>query len=191
MPDSTIIVDALVQVVKVSSSMNPDTSLCSYSNWGIFSTWEYRNITFFPEAGSYELICSKEGYPLLTARATMPAIPIIQGGAVQQQGSVLSFSILRDEEVGMYEVTLHSDSWFFSNRLLRPASGDVQVSIPLDGVPAGTYHLTVYAFDLNLSEYLTVNLSIKPNIYQRDFSTVENGYGCFGALNILRKSIQF
>jgi len=77
------------------------------------------------------------------------------------------------------------------DRFLRPKSGNVLISLPLEGIPNGTCQLTIYAFDLNLSEYLTVNLSIKPNIYQKDFSTVENGFGCFGAMNIYRKMIYF
>ena len=75
------------------------------------------------------------------------------------------------------------------DRFLRPNSGNVPISLSLDGVADKVFQLIIYAFDLNLSEYLTYNLSIKPDIYQKDFSTVQNGFGCFGAMNIYKRMI--
>ena len=51
--------------------------------------------------------------------------------------------------------------------------------------------LIIYAYDLQLSEYMTYNVSIKPNTYRSDYSTVDNGFGCFGSLNIYSKVIDF
>jgi len=50
--------------------------------------------------------------------------------------------------------------------------------------------LAIYAYDLNLTKYFTASISIKPNTYQPAYSTVQNGYGSFGSLNILYKNIQ-
>ena len=51
--------------------------------------------------------------------------------------------------------------------------------------------LIIYAYDLQLSEYITYNVSIKPNTYRSDYSTVDNGFGCFGSLNVFSKMINF
>ena len=49
----------------------------------------------------------------------------------------------------------------------------------------------IIAYDYHLSEYITYNVNIKPNTYRDDYSTVENGYGCFGSLNITEQEIYF
>jgi hypothetical protein len=189
-PDSSIVPDARVKIIKMDGTKAVDSCHFDYTDFGLFPTQEYRHASFFPQKGTYRLICQKVGFPVLSAETTVPSIPVIQEESIQRQGNSLSFQILRDELVGLYEVILEGSNWLIKNRFLRPNSGDVPISLPLDGIPSGTCQLTIYAFDLNLSEYLTVNLSIKPNIYQKDFSTVENGFGCFGAMNIYRKMIE-
>jgi hypothetical protein len=189
-PDSSIIPDAQVKIIKMDGIAAVDSFVFNYTDLGIFPTREYRNTSFFPQKGTYRLICRKDGFPVLSAETIVPNVPVIQEETVQRQGNSLSFQILRDEQVGLYEVALEGSNWLIKDRFLRPNSGDVPISFSLDEIPSGACQLTIYAFDLNLSEYLTVNLSIKPNIYQKDFSTVENGFGCFGAMNIYRKVIE-
>ncbi|MDZ7260757.1 MAG: DUF4249 domain-containing protein [candidate division KSB1 bacterium] len=185
-PDSSIIPDAQVQIIKLEGTTVVDSFDFVYTDWGIFPTREYRNASFFPQEGSYRLICRKEGFPVLSAETTVPNLPLIREETIERQGATLSFHILRDEQVGVYEVVLEGNNWLVKDRFLRPPSGDVPISF---SIPNGPCQLTIYAFDLNLSEYLTVNLSIKPNIYQKDFSMVTNGLGCFGAMNIYRKML--
>jgi hypothetical protein len=189
MPDSTIVSDAQVRIKKSNGTAVTDSCDLVYSDFEIFPTREFRDRSFFPMQGTYQLICRKEGFPVLTAETTMPSVPVIQSGIIHQFKNVLSFSICRDENVGLYEVVLQGQGWLIRDRFLRPSSGDVPVSLPLHGVPPGASLLVVYAFDINMSEYLTVNMSLKPNIYQKDFSTVQNGYGCFGSLNIYSQSV--
>jgi hypothetical protein len=189
-PDSSIIPDAQVKIMKINGATAVDSLFLVYSNFDIFPAQEYRHASFFPQNEKYRLVCHKEGYPVLSAETIVPNVPIIQEGTIQRQGNSLSFQIMKDEQVGLYEVVLEGSNWLIKDRFLRPKSGNVPISLLLDGIPSGTCQLSIYAFDLNLSEYLTVNLSIKPNIYQKDFSTVENGFGCFGAMNIYRKVIE-
>ncbi len=189
-PDSNIIPDAQVEIIEMDGTTAVDSTVFVYTDLGIFPTHEYRNTSFFPQEGTYRLICRKEGFPVLSAETTFPSVPVIFDNKVKRQGNSLSFQIMRDEQVGLYEVVLEGSNWLLKDRFLRPKSGNVPISLSLDGIPNGSYQLTIYVFDLNLSEYLTVNLSIKPNIYQKDFSTVENGFGCFGAMNIYSKMIE-
>lgn len=189
-PDSSIIPDAQVKIIKMDGNTEVDSFVFNYSDLSIFPTREYRNTSFFPQEGKYRLICQKEGFSELSAETIVPSIPVILEETIQRQDNLLSFQIKRDEQVGLYEVVLEGSNWLITDRFLRPKSGDIPISLSLDEFPSGTCQLTIYAFDLNLSEYLTVNLSIKPNIYQKDFSTVKNGFGCFGGMNIYRKIIE-
>ena len=86
-------------------------------------------------------------------------------------------------------MVLQKDGQTVRDRFLRPDSGDVKISLSFPPAFTGPCTLLIYQYDLNLSTYLTANLSIKPNIYQTDFSTVTDGYGCFGSLNVLRREI--
>jgi hypothetical protein len=188
-PDSIIIPDAQVKIFKVDGTRTVDSCYFDYTDLGLFPTQEYRHASFFPQKGTYRLICQKEGFPVLSAETTVPNVPVIQEETIQRQGNSFSFQIMRDEQAGLYEVVLEGRNRLIKDRFLRPNSGDVPISLSLDGVPKEVFQLTIYAFDLNLSEYLTYNLSIKPDIYQKDFSTVQNGFGCFGAMNIYKRMI--
>lgn len=188
-PDSSIIAESQVKIIKMEGATAVDSAVFVYTDLRVFPTREYRHASFFPQEGTYRLICRKEGFPVLSAETTVPSVPVILEATVQRQGNSLSFQIMRDEQVGLYKVVLQGSDWLITDRFLRPKSGNVPISLPLDGIPSGSCQLTIYAFDLNLSEYLTVNLSIKPNIYQKDFSTVQNGFGCLGATNIYKRMI--
>jgi len=120
----------------------------------------------------------------------MPDVPQMEEGSFQVIENLLSFKIVRDENAGLYEVVLQEDAWMVRDRFLRPNQGNINVEFSIAGVPKGGCLLKIYAFDKNLSEYFTANLSSKPNVYQKEFSTVENGYGCFGALNIFVAEIE-
>jgi hypothetical protein len=184
MPDSSIVADAQVKIFKMNETQIADSCELHYSDCGAFPTREYRSPDLFPAGGTYRIMCSKQGFPTLVGETTIPAVPVIQEGSFKQTDDKMSFYIVRDESVGLYEVALLGQSWVVRERFLRPASGNIPVTLSLKEVSRETCQLIIYAFDLNLSEYLTYHLSIKPNIFQKNFSTVQNGYGCFGSLNI-------
>ena len=190
-PDSSIVPDAVVKILKIETTSPVDTTVFIYTDFGVLPTKEYRNSSFFPEQGTYQLICQKEGYPTIRAQTTIPAVPRIEEASLKLEENKLSFVILRDEQVGLYEVVLQGKDWLVKDRFLRPKQGNTLIEFPLQDIPKEKFVIKIYAFDINLSEYFTVNLSIKPNIYQKEFSTVENGYGCFGAVNILEMKVNF
>ena len=188
-PDSSIVADGFVTVIRESGDASFDSLLLVYTGFNIFPKAEYRHAALFPERGTYRLICRKEGFPVLTARTVMPGVPVVPEDSIRVRDGWLDFVIERDEEAALYEVVLENGRLVIRDRFIRPESGNTAVSLSVKNLPGGSCRLTVFAFDLNMSRYLTANLSIKPNIYQKDFSTVENGYGCFGSLNIYKKCI--
>ena len=180
--------DVVVTIPDQDNVLNTYTMM--YTSMDLFEKEEYRHPDLFVKGGEFcTLTCEKEGYPLLRAYTTVPSVPEIPDESIVIEDGFLSFQILRDEKTGLYEVMLQGKNWTVSDRKLRSVHGPVNVELSFPAGGEDQIQLTVYAFDLNLSEYLTVNLSIKPNIYQSDFTTVENGFGCFGSLNILKKNI--
>lgn len=188
-PDSTIVSDAEVKIIRLDGQTKIDSFLFVYSDFNGLMTREYRNQTFFPEVGAYQLICKKSGFPILTGETTLPAIPVIEESSLKQRNNQLIFNILRDNNVGLYEVVLENQNWQIRDRFLKPNTGNVSIVLNLSDECKGEWFLSIYCYDPNLSTYLTANLSIKPNIYQDDFSTVLNGYGCFGSMNIFCRTI--
>ncbi len=88
----------------------------------------------------------------------------------------------------LYDVYLIIGQKAYTDRIQRPEAGDIVVTIT-SSESAGL--LIIYAYDLQLSEYITYNVSIKPNTYRSAYSTVDNGFGCFGSLNVFSGMINF
>jgi hypothetical protein len=189
-PDSNIITNAVVLVIHQGHLAVPDTVVFSYGPFPVYPKYEYRNSFFSPDSGRYDLVCQREGYPTLTAETIIPGIPVIREGSFIQDARSVSFDIIRDEQAGLYEVMIACGYEMIQGRFMRPDEGDVKISLGKGAGWAGVCMMKIYAYDLNLSEYLTANLSIKPDIYQSDFSMVTNGYGCFGSMNILTQTIE-
>ena len=125
----------------------------------------------------------------------------------------------------LYDVYFIIGQNAYTDRIQRPETGDIAVTIEFQGVRSNNWDicdfftnkkittykakmsndfislpeqssestglLIIYAYDLQLSEYMTYNVSIKPNTYRSDYSTVDNGFGCFGSLNVFSKMINF
>jgi hypothetical protein len=190
-PDTIVIADAKVTVYAFDGNAAVDSAVFTYTDFGsVFKAFEYRHETFSPKAGStYGIACERDGFPRLTAATTVPGVPRIVDDAIRLNSGELSFSIIRDRLAALYDVYFIAGDAVRNARVTRPETGTVPVKIRLekDDPPAGL--LVVYAYDLNLSEYITFNVSIKPNTFRSAYTTVQGGFGCFGSMNILKKWI--
>lgn len=196
-PDSTKIGDALVSLFSIDGTFVIDTLEMTFTNFnGIFSTNEYRTINIDTSdsllAGkTFSISCQKQGYPELTSETTVPNIPEIVNDDLLIQPQKIIFDILRDDQVKVYDIYLNIGNQEFMERYLQPDIGNTHIELNFNRANSSTGQLTIYAYDLKLSEYITYNVIIKPQTYQDRYSTVENGFGCFGSLNILEKEISF
>lgn len=196
-PDSTKIGDAQVSLFCYNDSSIIDTLNLIFTNYnGIFDTKEYRTLDIdtvdsILAGKTYSISCKKLGYPELTSETTIPTIPVIVNDNINIQSGKIVFDILRDEGVKVYDIYLNYNNYEIVHRELQPDYGNTNVEINFSAGSTGTGKLTIYAYDLKLSEYMTYNVIIKPQTYQDRYSTVDNGFGCFGSLNILEKNIEF
>jgi len=190
-PDTIVIADANVTVFELEGNAAVDSTVFAYSRFNsAFATSEYRHATFSPEAGrTYGIACEKDGFPRLTATTTVPGVPQIAEGSIRLNSTQLSFSIIRDQRTALYDVHYIMGDEARTARSPRPETGDVPVTIHLEKNDDSSGWLIIYAYDLNLSEYITFNVSIKPNTFRSAYTTVQGGFGCFGSMNILRKWI--
>ena len=121
----------------------------------------------------------------------LPLRTVIVDDAIQVNPNNISFSIIRDSLAALYDIYLIIGQKAYTDRIQRPEAGDIAVTIDIkqSGESAGL--LIIYGYDLQLSEYITYNVIIKTNTYRSDYSTVDNGFGCFGSLNIFSRMINF
>ena len=80
---------------------------------------------------------------------------------------------------------------YYRTQVNKPETGNINADFTFNRDSEAEGKLVIYAYDLKLSEYMTYNLSIKPNAYQPPPSTVDNGYGCFGSFNMLERVVEF
>lgn len=192
-PDTFGVADADVKLFLYDGGSIVDSLDFIYSNFdSAFAEFEYRNSGFFPESGkTYGIQCTTAYHPRLSSETTMPDLPVIIDDRITVTQNRLTFVIQRDSLAALYDVEFLVGDYTFTSRVNRPESGDIAVELDFS---RGSEHeglLTIYAYDLNLSEYMTYNITVKPNTYQPPYSTVNNGYGCFGSFNILETAVQF
>ena len=189
--DTTVITGARVTIYEMGMNHATDTFHFVYTDYdSTYTVKDYRPRNFVPQANtSYQLRCEKEGYETVTGYTTVPEKPELIDG-VKTDDRQLKFEIKRRENAILYEFYLMKARDFHYDKKLRPDSGNVKVNISLPEGFTKPFELKIYAYDTHLSEYNTYSLYYKPNTYQPPYSTVENGYGCFGSMNVLRVRVE-
>lgn len=187
--DTLPITDAVVKIYEINSSKT-DSFQFNYTDYdSAYGMQDYRPDDFIPEPGmSYKLICRHTKYETVIGYTTVPEMPELVN-PIQIVNNELKFTVRRDQNVGLYEFNLMKGDLFHYHRQLSPDSGHVKVSITLPEGFSKPFDVTIYAYDNNLAEYNTYSLYYKPNTYQPPYSTLNNGYGCFGSLNILKRQV--
>lgn len=190
-PDTLDIRDANVVITRFEGGTPVDSVTLEYTDMNAaFPRAEYRHSDFFPLASTtYGIVCRREGYPELVSETTTPAVPALIEGTIEYTQGHVSFSILRDSLAALYEIYFILDEQSIVQRVRRPESGDVDVVFEIEDSQEREALVIIYVYDLKLSEYMTYNVNFKFNTYRSDYSTVENGYGCFGSLNLLVQTI--
>jgi len=192
-PDTLLIPDASVKIFTMENGTATDSVAFEFTSYNqLFETQSYRHQTFIPQPGStYQVVCKKEGYPELTSRTTMPQLPRVLNLTTHLNEKRVTFSIVHDSLVGLYDCYLEVGEKVYTKPVRRSDEGNTDVQFQVDDFDDNDGALFIYAYDTKLSEYKTYNITIKPNSYRTDYSTVENGFGCFGSLNILGIPLSF
>jgi len=190
------ITDADVTVSTLQADTTADSLKFVYTDMdSVFSFKAFRHRDFIPEGGEkYLVACRKQGMTPVQAVVQIPRAVVIKPQSEKLEDGRLSFTILRDETAFLYEIILYieGDPELYTETIRRPDSGDIEVSILLNDMNREkTGILLVYVYDRNFAEYKSYNVSIKPNTFRSDYSTLDSAYGCIGGINVLEKEVQF
>jgi len=187
-PESfNILPNAIVSINKITGESNEEIIRFPLVPANpVFADTAYRPLAYFsPLAGErYRITCSYSGLPDATGETTIPAKPEIIPGTLAVSGRTVSFSLAPDSLTGMIDIYHVKDNIYLPVTRLIPSadmSTDVQLNLPLP--PAGT-RLIIYAYDHNMAVYIgNSNISLNFNKFRKTFSTLESGFGVFGAMN--------
>ncbi|MCF8358385.1 MAG: hypothetical protein K9H26_06475 [Prolixibacteraceae bacterium] len=115
----------------------------------------------------------------------IPNTPKLMGEVNVSTGNSVSFTLEADTTAFMYLVYLLSDEAVFTERKIPVKDEATTFELAPDWNPVEVSTLLfVFAYDQNLEKYTTTsNIFFKPNAYRPPYSTVEGGYGTFGAIS--------
>ncbi|MDA3823604.1 MAG: hypothetical protein PF450_13475 [Bacteroidales bacterium] len=188
--DSILLSGAIITLLKIQDQASIDSLSFTYyyPDSLVFDPLSDPNASFrLEELYTYSLEISCEGFSNIYAKCIPPVQPIL-ASEVSSEGETISFSLKNDSSIYLYEVFL-----VYSDKLSTPfrieAQNDLNETMVFieNSYPEKTLQKKlIYSYDKNLSTYYSFsNVFIKPNTYRPPFTTLEGGYGCFGAINEL------
>jgi hypothetical protein len=139
------------------------------------------------ESFSYHLEINSEGFSTLYGECTPPSKPSL-ASEVNNSGVTISFSLKKNTSIYLYEVFLVYDDLLSNPYRIQPQNDKEETLVVIENFypDEALQKILIYSYDKNLSTYYSFsNVFIKPNTYRPPFTTVDGGYGCFGAINEL------
>ncbi|MBN1950865.1 MAG: hypothetical protein JW801_06650 [Bacteroidales bacterium] len=115
-----------------------------------------------------------------------PAVPALTENSLSAAGGRISLSLKADSSIEMYDFYLKNNAGsHFIGRELSLDNEDLPV-ILYTNQPVEGAKLRIFAYENRLATYIgNSNTSLNFNKYREGFSTLDSGYGVFGALNFL------
>jgi hypothetical protein len=187
--DYKIIPDLTIQVERIVGNAVAGTiDFPLVPSDSFFTDTLYRPLEHFtPRAGEhYRLTCHYEGLPDAIGVTIIPPEPKIIENSLSVEGRKISFRIAPDSLIGMIDIFLVSEDYSqMLDRIVPSATMEMEIELNL---PVDPYEmqLKLFSYDANLAVYNgNSNTSLNFNKYRTTISTLESGYGVFGALNFL------
>ncbi len=179
--EDTLIVDnASIELERTTPDGESFGYFLDYSHEGLYFNTEIEVLS----GDVWTYTCMYDTFMVQSA-ATVPNYPKMKGDILISENKGIEFSIEKDTTAHMYMVYIISGENFEIVQQLPHGEGDDYFKIkPEWELTRGEYMVFVFAYDRNLREYYTSsNTFFKPNAYRPPFTTVEGGYGVFGAMS--------
>ncbi len=146
----------------------------------------YINQNFIPkerEIYYLEIDATTENGDLhLYAEAQVPTIPAIKNLEIKENQTLVQ--LITTDDAFYYELILFFENEEIKQPLLINENNNKEIIFHYSDKYGKPLLLGIAAYDKNLAKYLNASTGIIPQTYQEPISTVENGYGCFGAISL-------
>ena len=142
------------------------------------------NPYFTPVEGeTYTLTVKAESFPTIFASTTIPQRPGIQNSSFSEKS--FNFDLIMTEDTGMYEVYLFLEGGSaVYEKVINDGNQKKKLSLKIPDSYGSHYLLNIYGYDPKLTEYTNAAVTLRWNTYQEMVTTVEGGYGTFGAVTV-------
>jgi len=132
----------------------------------------------------WQYVCNYDTFSV-TASCIIPNQPVVSNVLVNNESNTIELSVQSDSTAFMYDVYVLSGENYSTEKKLPTKGGDTEFSIRLQwSVADKPIAIFVFAYDQNLEKYYTTsNTFFKPNAYRPYFTTVDGGFGTFGAVS--------
>ena len=142
------------------------------------------NPYFTPAEGeTYTLTVKAESFPTIFASTTIPQRPGIQNPSFSENFFI--FDLIMTEDTGMYEVYLILEGGRAAyEKVINDGNQKKKLSLKIPDSYGSPYLLNIYGYDPKLAEYTNAAVTLRWNTYQEMVTTVEGGYGTFGAVTV-------
>ena len=147
---------------------------CAYFN---------KNIETAP-GDSWQYVCDYDTFQV-SASCVIPNEPKVANLLVDNDSNAINFLVLSDSTAFMYDIYILSGNDYYIEKKIPTNGIDTEFSIsPQWSVSGKSIAMFVFAYDRNLEKYYTTsNTFFKPNAYRPYFTTVDGGFGTFGAVS--------
>jgi hypothetical protein len=153
-------------------------------------SWEFPRFVsnqLKPQPGSkYELVCRSDSLPTVRCVAYLPFVPEIIQNTLIVDGEKIKFTLVSDSLAFLYDIYLFSANDFITKRFIHKENTPLEVEWQFE--KKGDWQLmTIYAYDKNMASYLSTatNSFYSFNTFRPPVTTVDGGFGVFGAMNLL------
>ncbi len=151
-------------------------------------TSRYTNLNFVPkELESYSLNISaatKNGDLAIYAEAKVPETPMVDTTTIDIDDKYITFDLLTSASSFRYDCILIFSEDYITQTIQINESAVRSILLPIPDDYGRVQQVKIVAYDENLTKYLGASSTIIPQTYQESISTVNGGYGCFGAISI-------
>ena len=152
----------------------------------------YRPIVpFNPQPGEqFRIRCEHPDLNPAVGELVFPSKPAIVNNEIRIENPTIRFSLEADTLIEMYDIYLsYQGSSHLVWRGVQEEGEDTYVEIVQEVIPPGA-KLKIYSYESRLASYVgNSNISLNFNKYREGFTTLESGYGVFGALNFVEVEI--
>jgi hypothetical protein len=182
-----IIKDVDIQLIHLKNGLIIDTiAFPLMAADTFFSDTLYRSAQpFIPIPGdSYRLICIHPEFPEAIGETLFPYPPLLVENSLVITGQQVEFEVEPDRSIKMFDVYISGDGYAgIAGRYVTSDSLRTKITLTL---PAeGPVMIKIYGYDEKLAVYYAnTNTSLNFNKYRTTFSTLEEGFGVFGSLNM-------
>ncbi len=132
----------------------------------------------------WNFVCTYDTFKVFS-ECIIPEKPLIRELNINDSSNIISFSVEFDSTASMYNAYLISSDSIYVEKRVAEKGINTKFSVnPQWKVKDKSISLFLFAYDKNLEQYQTTsNIFFKPNAYRPCFTTVDGGYGTFGAIS--------